>query len=223
MLGFLIEGVTLPRVLLAIIIGYLGYLYYKNFHYPRHVGPLKTIPGPSNELLLTIKFIYARATGVPEKFYKDLHTKYGPICHSGLGLVAISDPEAAKLIYSSYKFEKEYRFEYCIENVQNIFSTCDKKYHSIRKRMISLAFNWKSVIQLESHAAIHCVDNTIFAINEVLDNGNTQVDVYDLFHRSIGDVISDLVIGRCFNSLKKPNFPATKLSVCAPAFRLSEV
>jgi hypothetical protein len=41
----------------------------------------------------------------------------------GLGLVAISDPEATKLIYGSYKFEKEYRYEFCIENVQNIFST----------------------------------------------------------------------------------------------------
>ncbi|KXN74266.1 cytochrome P450 [Conidiobolus coronatus NRRL 28638] len=196
MLGFLIEGVTLPHILLAIIIGYLGYFYYKNFHYPRHVGPLRSIPGPSNELLLSIRFMYARLTGNPAKFYKDLHAKYGPICHSGLGLVAISDPEATKLIYSSYKFEKEYRFEFCIEN----------------KRMISPAFNWKSVMQLESQVALHCVDNTIFAINEVLDNGNTQVDVYDLFHKSIGDASSDLVIGRCFNSLKKHDFPATKLS-----------
>jgi hypothetical protein len=78
--------------------------------------------------------------------------------------------------------------------------------------MISPMFNWKSVMQLESLVTLHCVDNTIAAINKILDNGSSQVDVYDLLHKSIGDAISDLVIGRCFNSLKKPNFPATKLS-----------
>jgi hypothetical protein len=83
MLGFSIDVATLARALLAIAIGYLGYLYYKNFYYLRHVGPLKTVPGPPNELLLTAKFMYARITGVPQKFYKNLHAKYGPICHSG--------------------------------------------------------------------------------------------------------------------------------------------
>jgi hypothetical protein len=83
MLEFLIRGITLPSVLFTVFIGYVGYLYYKNFHYPRHIGPLKSIPGPSNELLLSIRFMYARITGVPGKFYKDLHAKYGPICHSG--------------------------------------------------------------------------------------------------------------------------------------------
>jgi hypothetical protein len=41
----------------------------------------------------------------------------------GLGVVAVSDPEATKTIYGSYKFVKSYRFESFIENVQNIFST----------------------------------------------------------------------------------------------------
>ncbi|KXN74271.1 cytochrome P450, partial [Conidiobolus coronatus NRRL 28638] len=60
--------------------------------------------------------------------------------------------------------------------------------------------------------SLHVVDNTLIAINECLDNGSSQIDVYELFHKSIADAISDLVIGRCFNSLKKPNFPAYKLS-----------
>ncbi|KXN74270.1 cytochrome P450, partial [Conidiobolus coronatus NRRL 28638] len=60
--------------------------------------------------------------------------------------------------------------------------------------------------------SLHVVDNTIAAINEYLNIDRTQVDVYELFHKSIGDAISDLVIGRCFNSLKKPNFPAYKIS-----------
>jgi hypothetical protein len=79
-----VDGINLYHILVTAIIGYLGYAYYKNFHYPRHIGPLKSIPGPSNELLLTIKFLYARLTGNPTKFYKDLHAKYGSICHSGI-------------------------------------------------------------------------------------------------------------------------------------------
>jgi hypothetical protein len=83
MLEFLIKGVTLAHVLLAIFIGYLGYSYYKNLYYPRHVGPLKSIPGPSNELWLTINFIYSKLTGNSTKLLKELHAKYGPICHLG--------------------------------------------------------------------------------------------------------------------------------------------
>jgi cytochrome P450 len=67
-------------------------------------------------------------------------------------------------------------------------------------------------MQLEPQISLHVVDNTIAEINEYLNNGYTQVDVYELFHKSIADVISDLVIGRCFNSLKNPNFPAYKLT-----------
>ncbi|KXN74273.1 cytochrome P450 [Conidiobolus coronatus NRRL 28638] len=207
-----VDCITVYHILLTAVVGYLGFAYYKNFHYPRHIGPLKSIPGPSNELLLTIKFLYARLTGNPAKFYKDLHAEYGPICHSGMGVIAISDPESTKIIYSSYRFKKDYSYELCYENVQNIFSTCDRSYHSIRKRMISPAFNWKSIIQLEPQISLHVVDNTITAINECLDNGCNQVDVYELFHKSIADAISDLVIGRCFNSLKNPNFPAYKIS-----------
>jgi hypothetical protein len=83
MSDFSVRDITLYHVLLAIFIGYISYAYYKNFHYPRHVGPLKSIPGPSNELLLSIRFRYARLTGKPGKFYKELHAKYGPIVHSG--------------------------------------------------------------------------------------------------------------------------------------------
>jgi cytochrome P450 len=78
--------------------------------------------------------------------------------------------------------------------------------------MISPAFNWKSVMQLEPQISLHVVDNTITTINEYLDSGRTQIDVYELLHKSIADAISDLVIGRCFNSLKKSDFPAYKLS-----------
>ncbi|KXN74268.1 cytochrome P450 [Conidiobolus coronatus NRRL 28638] len=58
--------------------------------------------------------------------------------------------------------------------------------------MISPAFNWKSVLQLEPQISLHVVDNTIAAINEYLAIGSTQVDVYELFHKSIADAISDL-------------------------------
>jgi cytochrome P450 len=78
--------------------------------------------------------------------------------------------------------------------------------------MISPAFNWKSVMELEPQVTIQVVDNTLAAIDEILSNGSKQVDVYELFHKSIADAISDLVIGRCFNSLQKPDFPAYKLS-----------
>jgi cytochrome P450 len=78
--------------------------------------------------------------------------------------------------------------------------------------MISPAFNWKSVMQLEPQISLHVVDNTLEAITECLDSGNSQIDVYKLFHKSIADAISDLVIGRCFNSLKKSDFPAYNLS-----------
>jgi hypothetical protein len=84
MLFYSAEEISIYHILLAAIIGCLGFAYYKNFHYPRHSGPLKSIPGPSNELLLSIKFMYARLTGNSAKFYKDLHAEYGPICHSGI-------------------------------------------------------------------------------------------------------------------------------------------
>jgi cytochrome P450 len=78
--------------------------------------------------------------------------------------------------------------------------------------MISPAFNWKSIMQLEPQISLHIVDNSITVISEYLDSGRTQVDIYELFHKSIADAISDLVIGRCFNSLKDPDFSAYKLS-----------
>jgi hypothetical protein len=84
MYSYFIEDITTYHVFLAAFIGYLGYSYYKNFHYPRHIGPLKSIPGPSSELFLLIKCMYARLTGSPAKFYKELHAKYGPIAHSGI-------------------------------------------------------------------------------------------------------------------------------------------
>jgi hypothetical protein len=77
--------------------------------------------------------------------------------------------------------------------------------------MISPGFSWKSLLQLEPQISLHSVDNTIAAINEILDNGSTKIDVYGLFHRSISDATSDLIIGRCFNSLKIPDFPAYRL------------
>jgi hypothetical protein len=68
-------------------------------------------------------------------------------------------------------------------------------------------------MKLEPMISLHCVDNLVDTIKETLDNGSTQVDIYELIHKSIGDAISDIVLGRCFNSLKKPDFPAYKLSI----------
>jgi hypothetical protein len=84
MSAFSIEDLSLLHIGATVLLGYLGYAYYVNFHYPRHVSPLKSIPGPSNELWLSIRFMYARLTGSPAKFYKELHDKYGPIVHSGI-------------------------------------------------------------------------------------------------------------------------------------------
>jgi cytochrome P450 len=78
--------------------------------------------------------------------------------------------------------------------------------------MISPAFNWSSIMQLEPIIASHNVKGTVSVINEILDSGKSQVDVYNLFYMAIADVISDLVLGRCFNSLKKPDFPAYTLA-----------
>lgn len=79
-----IEDLNLIHIGLAVFIGYLGYAYYRIYHYPRHLGPLKSIPGPSNELFASIKFLFARLTGNSANYYKELHAKYGPICHAGI-------------------------------------------------------------------------------------------------------------------------------------------
>jgi hypothetical protein len=84
MLGYSTGDITLSHVALAGFIGYLGYSYYINFYYPRHVGPLKSIPGPSNEFWQSIRFMYYRLSGKPREVYKELHAQYGPICHSGI-------------------------------------------------------------------------------------------------------------------------------------------
>jgi hypothetical protein len=83
MLGYSTGDITLSHVALAGFICYLGYSYYINFYYPRHVGPLKSIPGPSNELWLTINFVYSKLTGNSVTLFKEIHAKYGPICHLG--------------------------------------------------------------------------------------------------------------------------------------------
>ncbi|KXN74269.1 hypothetical protein CONCODRAFT_2644 [Conidiobolus coronatus NRRL 28638] len=79
-----IDDINFLHAGLAIFIGYLGYAHYTRYHYSRNVGPLKYIPGPSNELLLSIKLMHARLTGNSANYYKELVAKYVPICHSGI-------------------------------------------------------------------------------------------------------------------------------------------
>ena|SRR6202035_739930 len=82
-------------ILLPVGYVFLGAIYRRYFH------PLSKYPGPFLASITRWWMVSEIFGGHHEQHIRELHKKYGPIVRIAPNEVAISDPEAVKIIYST--------------------------------------------------------------------------------------------------------------------------
>jgi hypothetical protein len=118
----------------------------------------------------------------------------------------VSDIESYKLL-NGYKFKKENVYKAFDLKNPNIFSTREKEFHAKKKRLLSPAFNAKSMQAMEpiilETGALNLAG---YLSNKIsLAGGNKLRDnILELLYRSNLDVICKLVLGQSFNCTNNP-------------------
>jgi cytochrome P450 len=121
----------------------------------RYFSSLCRFPGPFWASVTRWWLVHQIYRGDHEKIMLRLHRKYGPIIRISPFEVAISDPEAIKIIYghTSNFTKSEWYLAWHNKNAGNpsLFSERDEKAHAIRRRNVANAYSMTTVVQLEEH------------------------------------------------------------------------
>jgi hypothetical protein len=96
----ILGDVTTTKILQLALTIPLGYILL-NAVYRRYFHPLAKYPGPFLASITRWWMVNEIWSGKHEEHIRELHKKLGPIVRIGPNEVAISDPQAVKVIYST--------------------------------------------------------------------------------------------------------------------------
>ncbi|KXN71166.1 cytochrome P450 [Conidiobolus coronatus NRRL 28638] len=116
-------------------------------------------------------------------------------------MVLVNDLNARKWLLT-YKFNKDDSYHIFNFRGPTIFSTADKEFHQIRKRLVAPAFSNKNLAKMEPTIYKVGSDHLAqFISSSMGDEKEVVLDMYNLFHRSTLDVIGELVFGQNLNCI----------------------
>lgn len=165
------------------------------------------------------------ALGTNHELLLKYHIRYGAIFRTGWDSVVCVDPATTVEIMNNYNKATNYSiFSYFGEN---IFSTQDKKFHSLRSRLVGPSLKKPSVDAMEP--TVHSFVNQAIEQISVHAHQDVSVDMFLLLHNMTYDMIGRLVFGQTFGMLESGSHPIvgwmikglaiTLLALAAPVLR----
>ncbi|KAI9296972.1 cytochrome P450 [Neoconidiobolus thromboides FSU 785] len=190
--------------LLTITSLFLFYWAY-NVIYQLYFSPMHNIPGPMIYILIPNIYKIHILMGGFHLHMLDLHTKYGKAVRLSSNVVSFASETASKDIYSTYNFQK-HGFYSAFQIVgEASFSTRDKDFHRKRKKILSVGFSERNILNLE-----YLVKNTCEQLKNKMRHFAERKEAFKLclyFHCFSFDVIGEVVYGKPFNMIKNGHHP----------------
>jgi cytochrome P450 len=177
--------------------------YYKDIYKVHYTGKISHLPQPHYPLYHHFYRYYLRFFGDIADYAK-VHEKYGSVFVSASNVVLTSNLEAFKLL-NSYQIKKGRVYSSFDLSNPTIFSSRERQYHAKRKRLISPAFNVKSMLSMEPKILKIGTLNLLEFLQSQFNAETKQikVNIIDTFYQSTLDVISELVFGQSLNTLSE--------------------
>ncbi|CAG8453212.1 122_t:CDS:10 [Ambispora leptoticha] len=187
---------------------FLGWYLAKSF-YVAFLGPLSKIPGRKRDafaIWLSLPTILAGKDWLKNRL---IHAEFGPIIRTGPNFLFVGDRDAIKKIVITEDFPKAqfYKLFRRKSDEETLFSGTDKKFHKLRRRMLSPAFSIKYLASLEPLIK-NCFRDVIIIIDHLINdlsmgvNGRKQsaiINIYQIIHNCSLDVIGETAFGRKFD------------------------
>ncbi|OQE46460.1 hypothetical protein PENCOP_c001G08294 [Penicillium coprophilum] len=170
--------------------------------YRRFTNPLSHIPGPEISKWTGAIWTYNWLNGKIPIYVHQLHEKYGPIVRISPDQIDVCDISAVKEIHKTNgRFNKTIFYRRLVTgNVQSIFSTNDRQFHALHRRLLASPISDSSLTRLEPLIA----NNVRIAVNKIKldlrDSGATDVFKWWLFMAT--DIIGELTFGDSFRMLE---------------------
>lgn len=189
------------------ITSYIVYQFY--FH------PLAKYPGPFLGRLTQWYDVYHAYVGDKHILFYQLHQKYGSVVRFSPNSLSINDPAALKTIYAHGANVQKSEFYKCFRAAPQAISTLlatEKQHHARKRRIMGQAFADSALRGFEQYVVGH-VEDLVDMIGDATKPSNTNgekkgwslpMDMASWSNWLVFDIMGDLVFGRSFNTLRKP-------------------
>ncbi|KAL7942702.1 cytochrome P450 [Trichoderma barbatum] len=169
------------------------------------------IPGPLIARLTPVWYWYLTWKGIECTVIAALHKKYGPVVRIAPNEVDISDGAAVHPIYvDNGGFRKSPRYRnFDINGFPTLFSAVDHAHRAVRAKAVSPLFAQQAITNSKP-AMQKIIGKTLNELErrKCLAAGR-PVDLLNLFRSMAIDVMTEYLIGECFNSVGSERLSAT--------------
>ncbi|KAL6872764.1 cytochrome P450 [Trichoderma novae-zelandiae] len=173
--------------------------------------PLRHIPGPLIARLTPVWYWYIVWKGIECRVVAALHGKYGPVVRIAPNEVAISDGAAVPPIYidnGGFPKNPAYR-NFDINGFPTLFSVTDHAHRAVRAKAVAPLFA-QQTINSSKPAMRRIIEATISEVERRKSlAGGRPVDLLNLFRCLAMDVLTEYLVGECFNSVGSERLSAT--------------
>ncbi|KAJ5921026.1 Cytochrome P450 E-class group I [Penicillium verhagenii] len=185
-----LQGILKLLSLLTIAYWILWIIYTRFFH------PLARFPGPFWASVSRAWIVCSVASGDPHGTQRLLHAQYGPIVRIAPNELAISDPEAIKVIYGvnsgfvKSDFYLSFRAPYIM----------DHKIHAMRRRIVNSTYTMPVILQSEKYIDT-CTNMLLRQFGQFADE-RKSLDLFEWMRMYAYDVIGELYFSKMFGLME---------------------
>jgi Cytochrome P450 len=172
--------------------------------YKRYSSPLRKYPGPWLASVSRLWKVMATASGYNEKWFINLHQKYGPVVRIAPDELSFASPQAAREILTAGKGFDKTDFYGVFPPPENpdIFTEPREKVHAQKKRVASGPYSMKSMLEQTP-----VIDEIIQLFFDKIDNiyvnhPNKAFNLGDWLHYFAFDVLGMVAFSRQFGFLE---------------------
>ncbi|KAJ5613814.1 Cytochrome P450 E-class group I [Penicillium herquei] len=172
--------------------------------YTRFFHPLARFPGPFWASVSRAWVVSSVAGGDPHGAQRQLHAQHGPIVRIAPNELAISDPDAIKVIYGTNSgfvksdFYLSFRAPYT--RYPDHFTVMDQKVHDMRRRIVNGTYTMPVVLQCESYIDT-CTNLLLQKFGQFADS-RKSLDLFEWMRMYAYDVVGELYFSRMFGLME---------------------
>lgn len=203
---------TLALVAAAFVAATSYIVYQLYFH------PLSNYPGPLLGRLTRLYDVYHAYMGDKHILFYELHQVYGTVVRFSPNSLSINDPAALKIIYAHGANVQKSEFYKCFRAAPQAISTLlatEKQHHARKRRIMGQAFADSALRGFEQYVVGH-VEDLVDRIGDATKLASSDatsekkawskpMDMASWSNWLVFDIMGDLVFGRSFHTLKKPD------------------
>ncbi|KAH6608357.1 cytochrome p450 [Trichoderma cornu-damae] len=205
-----IASVLAPQSSLCIGLAIILILLLRTLH-GLYADRLHHVPGPLIARLTPVWYWYLSWKGIECRVISALHRKYGPVVRIAPNEIAISDGAAIHPIYvENGGFTKSAIYSnFDINGFATLFSGLDHVHRAVRAKAVAPMFAQQAIAN--SRPPLQKIIDAAVAELERRKSlaAGRPVDIYNLFRAMAMDVMTEYLVGECFDGVGSAKLSAS--------------